>query len=241
MNKVVEKAKTALRKILKYLGDDIDFLSAKECLKRIKERGVIANTLIDIGASNGCWSLMAELVFPELNFFLVEANIIHQESLIELSKKKNNFNFVICAAGDKDGDIYFDDRNPFGGMAFREPNERAVKKLPVRKIDTLVKDFKLIPPFILKLDTHGFEAEILSGAEDSIKDSELIIIETYNYNINESSLLFFQICDLMFNKYGFRCIEIADPMLRPLDKSFWQMDIFFIKNNRNEFKKNSYL
>jgi len=39
---------------------------------------------------------------------------------------------------------------------------------------------------------------------------------------------------------GFSSIEMVDSMLRLFDKSFWQMDTFFIPSNSKEFNYRGY-
>ena len=51
----------------------------------------------------------------------------------------------------------------------------------------------------------------------------------------ENALRFHEMCAKMEN-LGFRCYDIADPMLRDYDKSFWQVDLFFCRNNEKIFE-----
>ena len=37
-------------------------------------------------------------------------------------------------------------------------------------------------------------------------------------------------------KKGFRVIDIAEPLYRPFDKALWQLDLFFFRADRDEFK-----
>jgi hypothetical protein len=39
---------------------------------------------------------------------------------------------------------------------------------------------------------------------------------------------------------GFSSIEMVDLITRPFDKSFWQMDTFFIPSNSKEFNYRGY-
>ena len=112
-------------------------------------------------------------------------------------------------------------------------------EVPVISIDNEIKRRGLNPPYLIKLDTHGFEVPILKGALETITNAELIIIETYNYQLTEESLLYFQMSEYMAS-LGFSSIEVVDFMLRKHDSSFWQMDTFFIPSTGKEFSYNSY-
>ena len=112
-------------------------------------------------------------------------------------------------------------------------------EVPVTTIDDEIEKRKLKPPFLIKLDTHGFEIPILEGALKTLKKTELVIIETYNYQLTNKSLKYFQLCEYM-ERLGFLTIEIADLVLREYDNSLWQMDTFFIPKKRKEFDNNIY-
>ena len=92
---------------------------------------------------------------------------------------------------------------------------------------------------MIKLDTHGFEIPILEGASETLKSTELLIIETYNYQLTPDSLKYFQICEYL-SQLGFSSIEMVDHALRSYDYSFWQMDTFFIPSSRKEFSYNAF-
>ena len=111
--------------------------------------------------------------------------------------------------------------------------------MPVISLDTVIEKRQLKPPYLLKLDTHGFEVPILEGAKDVLKHSELVIIETYNYKLTDDSLKYYEMCKYM-EDLGFSTIEMVDFMQRTYDNSFWQMDTFFIPSNHKAFTYNSY-
>jgi hypothetical protein len=71
----------------------------------------------------------------------------------------------------------------------------------------------------LKFDTHGYELPILKGARQTLNKTSLIIMEAYNFKISDHALRFHEMCAYM-ECLGFRCFDIADPMLRDYDKSF---------------------
>jgi len=208
-------------------------------LQRCIKRGLSVNSVIDIGASNSSWSRMCMKFLPEANYLLIEAQDAHKDGLEQFKKEYANADYVIAAAGGREGNIYFDNGNLFGGLASDIPFENNCIEVPVITIDEEIKRRNLQPPFLIKLDTHGFEIPILKGASNALKNSELLIIETYNYKLTADSLRYYQMCDYM-EKLGFFSIEMVDFMLRKYDDSLWQMDTFFIPSNRKEFTYNSY-
>ena len=210
-----------------------------DALKRCINRGLEINTVIDIGASDGCWSRECMKFLPSAQYLLIEAQEPHKIGLEKLQKEKKNVDFILAAAGNRDGKIFFENSNLFGGLASETPFDNNCIEVPVVKVDNEILKRRLKGPYLIKLDTHGFEIPIIEGALETLKHSELVIIETYNYQLTKDSLRFYQMCDYM-EKKGFAPIEMADLMRRNYDNSFWQMDIFFIPKWRKEFDCNSY-
>ncbi len=214
-------------------------LALESALQRCASRNPNINTVIDVGASNGCWSSVASKYFPSAFYYLIEANPFHEKSLEQYKATTVNTNYILAAAGDSTGEIYFDSCDPFGGLASHQRLGENDIKVPVITIDDVVKDNKLSPPYLIKLDTHGFEIPIFEGAAKTLTETELIIVETYNFDIAPNSLRFYQICQYLETK-GFRCVDMCDPLFRAKDKAFWQIDLFFIPATNPIFQNNQW-
>lgn len=208
-------------------------------IKRCVARGLKVNTVIDVGASDGRWSKACMNDIPNANYLLVEAQQAHKNGLDKLKQECLNVEYVIAAAGKENGTIYFDNTNLFGGLASETKSKNNFTEVPMISLDTVVQKRQLKPPYLLKLDTHGFEVPILEGAKELLKRAELVIIETYNYKLTDDSLKYFEMCNYM-EQLGFSSIEMVDLMLREYDNSFWQMDTFFIPSSSKLFLYNSY-
>ncbi|MEM1288292.1 MAG: FkbM family methyltransferase [Pseudomonadota bacterium] len=209
---------------------------------RLKKRGVPIETVIDVGASDGRWSRSLSATFPQATYFLVEAQECHLPGLHAFKADFPHSDFVLAAAGDQEGEIFFDASDPFGGVASHEQmggDERKVVRVPVTTIDHEVKARSLAGPFLIKLDTHGFEVPILSGASETLAQASAVIIEVYNFDITEGVLRFPDMISLM-ERNGFRVADMFDPVYRPHDGMLWQMDLLFLRADRPEFGNNSY-
>jgi FkbM family methyltransferase len=211
----------------------------RSALIRCAERGIDINTVIDVGASDGRWSQLCLKTYPNANYLLVEAQKGHVNNLNEFCNTHKNVAYVLAAAGPKDGTVYFNDEALFGGQASTDQLKGKQIEVKAISIDNEVKRRDLKPPYLLKLDTHGFEVPIIEGAKDVIIGAELVIIETYNYQLTNDSLKFYEMCDYM-KRLGFYPIEIVDLMLREYDNTFWQMDTFFVKSADKSFSYTSY-
>lgn len=217
-----------------------DTLSLRASLNRCTERGVQVATIVDVGASNGRWSLSVRKIFPKAFCLLIEAQENHRVALEKVKTRVSRFDYVLAAAGDRNGTIFFNSDDLFGGLASEIPVGNNCAPVPMVTVDEEVSQRKLPPPYLLKLDTHGFEIPILEGAKNTLASASLVVIETYNFKLTSESLKFHEMCAFMESK-GFSCVDIVEPMHRPGDKVFWQMDILFIPSGNSVFSSNSYL
>jgi FkbM family methyltransferase len=241
--------KAAAKKIIKKLFETVGFFiiraddhigsTMKGALRAIAGRQHDINTVIDIGASDGQWSALLMAHYPLCNYLLIEAQPVHEPELRQFCAGHKNADFVLAAAGEKEGQIYFNTSDPFGGQASVTPYPENNISVPVITVDSAIEAKKLKGPYLLKLDTHGFELPIFNGAEAVLAETEVIIVECYNFKIAPECLRFHEICNFLEQK-NFRCIDMVDVMRRPYDNALWQMDLVFIRNDRKEFQYADY-
>ena len=233
----------ALRFILKKMAwsERMAFVAmlSQAALERILSRGMTIGTVVDIGASNGMWSESVMPYFPDAKYLLVEAQGVHAEDLKRFTASHPNADYVLKAAGEKAGTIYFDGSEPFSGQAMTAPSRKGLIEVPVCSVDEEIAARALPGPYLLKFDVHGFELPILKGATETLKNTALLVMECYNFEIAPQSLLFHDMCRHL-HELGFRVADMSEPLWRPHDKMLWQMDIFFIRRDRPELQCNSY-
>jgi FkbM family methyltransferase len=226
--------------ITRYPSTYEDRLTLKAALARIAARDLAVETIIDVGASDGRWSKTAQRFYPKARGLLIEANPVHLDALNALKRVDSRIDYVVAAASDKVGEVYFHADNPFGGGASHTQQDDRYTSIPATTIDAQVLEKNLKGPFLIKLDTHGFEVPILNGAAETLKATNLLVIETYNFDIiKDLSLRFYQMCAYL-EECGFRPIDMCEPLHRKLDNAFWQIDLFFVPATRPEFQSNSY-
>ncbi len=217
----------------------LDF-QMESALRRVAGHGLNINSIIDIGASDGKWSRKAMAVFPHQFFLAVEPLQERRAALESCKQQYRNFDYELCVAGEVDGafatlNVAADlDGSTVGGTGGE------VRQVPMRTLDALVAARNLPGPFLLKFDTHGYEVPILRGAGQTLAKTNVIIMEAYNFPITEQALLFHEMCAYLAN-LGFRCYDLADPMLRPYDKAFWQLDLFFCRQEAPIFAYSHYV
>lgn len=196
----------------------------RAAMRRVSARGLSIGTVIDVGASDGRWSKQTMDYFPGADYLLVEANPYHKPALEVFCAAHPKTRFVLAAASDKSGRVRFNADDPFGGKADPGEGATAIEVDAMRLDDAVKPDAR--GPYLLKLDTHGYELPILEGASEVLAKASLVIIEVYNFKIAPEALLFDQMVALMRDK-GFGVVDMSDPLWRPGDRCFWQMDLYF--------------
>jgi len=178
--------------------------------------------------------------FPDARYLLIEAQEkAHGASLRRFKASHAGVEYELCAAGNREGEIFFDATDPFGGQASETPYLRNNIQVRVRTVDDLVRQHNMPGPYLLKLDTHGFEAAILEGARETMAQAGMLIIEAYNFTLCPGALRFYELCQFLEPR-GFRCVDMFDLMIRPGDNALWQMDMVFLRSTHPVFQSSRY-
>jgi len=238
--------KAGIKKLLRGLGLHVaraggpaDRATMEGAFRALVRRGHKIGTVVDIGASNGSWSASLMRHYPGCRYLLVEAQPVHEAALKRFCASHANAQYVLAAAGAREGRIHFDASEPLGGQASDTPFAANNIEVPVVTLDGVLKARGLEGPYLLKFDTHGFEVPILNGAAATLARTDAIIMECYNFRIAPEALTFDEMCRFLGER-GFRCIDLVEPMHRPRDDAFWQMDLVFVRAGRPEFSNNKF-
>lgn len=194
-------------------------------LQLLAHIGVEPATIADVGAADGGWSRLARRTFPTAELVLFEPQPVHAAELDRFRIENPDATVLHSAVGGSSGTSLFDATDPWGGVLKKEPSGSIT--VPMVTLDVALAAAR--PPLLVKLDTHGVEAEILAGAQQTLTRSVAWIVEAYNYRIAPEALLFWDLCGYMETK-GFRAIDLVDVMHRPHDDTLWQLDLFFIRS-----------
>jgi FkbM family methyltransferase len=189
-------------------------------------------TVLDVGASNGVWSRQCMEFFLRAKYVLFEPQPVHVPELDEFARSNPAVTVVKKAVGASDGHIYFDASVPTGGSLLNDitaPASSSAIKVELTTIDSAVSQLGAKGPFLLKLDTHGFEPSILKGSAATLEKAEILIIEAYCHQVTDEAFLFWQLCGHLAER-GFRPVDLVDVMHRPHDNSLWQMDLIFVRS-----------
>ncbi len=208
-------------------------------LQLLIEQEIPVATVLDVGASDGRWSQQCMGWYGKADYVLFEPQPAHTAALAEFkAHSKQSVTIVPAAVGVSEGRIEFDASDAFGGAL--SPEKTAISiEVDLTTIDATVARLQLEGPFLLKLDTHGYEKSILDGAAQTLEKCGALIIEAYNHRFTAEGMMFWELCAFLAAR-GFRVIDMVDVTRRPRDHSMFQMDIVFVRDTWKGFKCNHY-
>jgi FkbM family methyltransferase len=210
-------------------------------LKWLSQSEIPIGTILDVGAAYGAWSKKCFNFYSDADFILFEPNPGHQVALKDLAlTSKQNITIVQKAAGSSGDTVpfYFDPDDLLSGAVTKEMTADTIE-IELTTIDAALTELAANPPYLLKLDTHGIEKDILDGASETLNSTNALIIEAYNYRLNDDTLLFWELCGYLYER-GFRPIDLVDVGHRKYDGSLWQMDLIFIRSTWEGFQNAAY-
>lgn len=228
-----------MRRILKKLINKISFSkyserrSLHQSLNHIRKLGFIPSTIFDVGVAKGTKDLYA--VYPECFFVLIEPLVAYENYMKKILKKYKGIYKLTAASSEKGFTSFNLHPNHMDGSSIlkevtgKESDGYEIK-VSTSKIDDIVLDENLNGPFILKVDVQGAEINVIGGAEETLKQTEVVILEVSLFKFMKGAPDLFEILDFM-KKYGFVAYDILNGFYRPLDNALGQVDIVFVKEN----------
>jgi len=207
-------------------------------LERMKLLGINPDIIVDIGAAKGSWSENAMSFWPNSQYELIEPLTEQNDALKALSSHYEKLNYHLAVAGETQGETWLNVTSDLDGSGIYGYKEKNARKVPMMTIDEVVKN--TTGSLMIKLDTHGYELQILKGAKAALQRTELLVIEVYGFYVSPTAPLFHELSTFL-NSLGFRLIDIVDVVRRPGDNAFWQADAFYLKKDHPVFQRNSYV
>jgi len=238
--------KKTLRKALHTLGYDL-YSYPEACerlmphLKMLLPRYRI-DTIIDVGANVGQFAAAVRSLNPNVYIHSVEPNPDVYKALEAQAANDKRWRTHQCALGRSRGKIMLNVTaasdfssclavNEFGAKRFKDGVEisRAVE-VDLRTLDDLFTDMPTAVignRFVLKLDTQGFDMEVLMGAVEVLKNVQVIVTEASLQPIYTGAKLFPEVLEFMATN-GFALAGFF-PVSRSDDLRVIESDCVFVR------------
>jgi FkbM family methyltransferase len=213
-------------------------------LARLQRRAIEVGGMVSVGAGRGLDMSSFVPLWPEASILLVEMDPHFEAGYLELQHRFPQLRYDICGAAREDRIGHRRDSDLYGGAIIPDTgvvDARAIET-PFKRLDTLVKEHGIEPPYFLKFDSHGAELEILAGAPEVLAQTSLIMMECYNFPFlfNGAPTMTFDRMSLHMASLGFRVIDMCTPLFRPRDTALWQIHLVFARSDHPSFASNSY-
>ena len=159
---------------------------------RLSDIQLMPKDVLDIGAHTGQFYKWAKSAWPYCNVFMIEANPLHQNTLLNLTANTKD-EYMISALGDKEREVTFytrsDKPHTEGNSYYKEANYWDIPQLvqeetvTLKKLDDIFDKEKVFD--LVKMDTQGSELDILKGGKKLITKATAVILEVayIEYNL----------------------------------------------------------
>jgi FkbM family methyltransferase len=205
-------------------------------LEDLSARGFQPKGIIDVGAHRGDWTRMALKIFPNAQVIMIEPQEELKPTLTQFCLLHKNVEFLASGAGRQKGELVQTIWSDLAGSSFLpDTSEKRLadgtqRVTPVTTIDEILTERPRFTPGILKIDTQGFELEVLSGAKSLLGKAEIIILETSLYQFIRGMPVTFD-CIKFMEENGYVLYDITEYLRRPLDGALGQVDLAFALRN----------
>lgn len=199
---------------------------------QLKDMGFSPKHIIDVGGNRGGWSRVARSVFPQACLTIFEP----QHRLAEyLSDLESNSNVVIHYKGvgnfDGTAPFTFHDRHDSCSFVYDAEDAKArgfmQSTIEICKLDTVLANNPFGMPDIVKIDAEGLDLQVLEGAVETLRTTEIVLVEASVSNRLYPNSILTVIQEM--DKLGFRLFDFTDMNRTPNRKVLWLVEAVFVR------------
>lgn len=216
--------------------------SLASTLKRLRTNVDQIGTLVCLGSGKGDDSVSFVEQWPGARVLLIDMDERFRPVWDQLAKKMPGLVGEVAALSEHDGEIGMRKTDQTGGIAVEGEIGADDQRVRSVRLDTLIAQHELPPPYFLKFDTHGAELPILAGATKTLQQTSIVMMEAYNFKLGFAGgrNLTFDEMSLHMKSLGFRTADLCDPLWRPGDGLLWQLHLFFLRSDHPTYASSSY-
>ena len=151
-------------------------------LRLLKPRLPDPPVILDVGASNGRWTREIIKIYPGAAVFLFEPGTAYTDEMRATLDSHERLKLFPIAIGERDGPVTFHVHpDPQGSTTvdWQEGNFATPTTVPMRTIDSLIKEGAIPPPDLIKMDIQAGELAALKGAISTLPKVRALHLETW--------------------------------------------------------------
>ena len=212
------------------LKDKLGVPSQISSLTQLKTLDFTPRFCLDIGAYKGHWTHDFIQIFPDCRILMIEGQSEMEAALIDTKKQYNDVDYKIALLGAEEKTVIFN-KYETASSVLNETNvtNAKVEERRLLLLDNLLEESISKPDFI-KIDTQGYELEILKGGEKTLAAAKVVLLEVSFLDIYIDAPLVADVLNYM-NERGFVVYDICTLMRRPYDNALYQADMLFVKKD----------
>jgi FkbM family methyltransferase len=203
-------------------------LSTRVSLERLRDAGLRPATVFDVGVAAGTPELYG--IFPDVRYALVEP-LEESRPFMEAFVRDNPGSVAVhAAAGRRAGEAALVVSSNLSGSSFiMKPKHGSPRTVPMVALDDVAEAHHLPAPYLLKLDTQGYELEALAGAERMLADTCALVAEVSMWGDRKGiDMTEFAPLVAWLRERGFVLYDIAAIIRRDFDGAVTEMDLVFL-------------
>jgi len=239
--------KHMLRKLIQGFGYDL-YRYPEACERLLPHLKLLLpvyciDTVIDVGANVGQFATQMRSLNSNISIHSVEPNPDVYKSLAATAAGDNRWTPHECALGRSSGRVMLNvfsssdfssclPANEFGTQRFQESlTVTRTVEVELKTLDELVGDLSsaaIGSKMLLKLDTQGFDMEVLLGADAVLERVQVLVTEASLQPLYQNAPLFPEVLEFMKSK-GFKLSGFF-PVSRSVDLSIIESDCVFVRS-----------
>lgn len=205
----------------------------------LKQKGYYPDTILDIGAHQGFWTIGMKQIYNNSKYYLFEANDYSELNMFNNDNNVKVYNNIVL--NDKIEEIDWYCINGTGDSMFKEKtkhyiNCNSIKRETIDLNTHILKNnlFQESKNILIKIDCQGAEISILKGASSILEKTDFILLEIPLFGqYNDGIPNFLEHIQYM-NSIGFITYDIVENNY--INNFNMQLDVVFINKN-HEFNK----
>jgi len=234
--------KKYIHRFTRSLGFDFYALKDKsdgELLRLRWLREMNIKTVLDIGANEGQFAELIRKVLPQATICSFEPIAGCYTKLAGKFSNDRAFKAFNIAIGDKEETIEMNinDFSPSSSLLeiddlhvqnFKHTANSVKQQIPVKTLDGLSAELGLVKPYMVKIDTQGYEDKVIKGGQEVLAGAEVIFVELSYRSLYKEQALF----DTIYNdlvRLDFQYHGNFEELLSPVNGAVLQSDGIFIK------------
>ena len=201
-------------------------------MKRLKEFGYEPKTIFDIGAYKGEFARFCLELWGDVNVVCFEPLTEKAADLQKWAENEKRVSVIHGLLGDENREKVKFNESETASSVLDEHHSKDFKTTyhKMRTLDACIREFGLDAPNLVKIDTQGFEYQIISGLLGNLEKVDIIIAELNHLDLHKEVRLAEEVIGLLFQN-GFVIYDIVEIHRRPLDLVIWQTDFMFVRKD----------